>query len=144
MCVDKTSPCFRWGLIRPKQDHSFLSCQHDNQSRQVSAGPDLFENNFPPFLHCREVLNSILNPNLPLGEAVYDPEEQVEEVQVEEDSKEILDAEKEAVQAAEKGDLSSALTLFDKVTLLWQNMFDNFKYKSPSRISDFPLFNRPL
>ena len=60
-------------------------------------------------------MNSILNPNLPLGEAVYDPEEQVEEVKVEEDSKEILDAEKEAVQAAEKGDLSSALTLFDKV-----------------------------
>ena len=42
----------------------------------------------------------------------------MEEVNVEEDSKEILDAEKEAVQAAEKGDLSSALTLFDKVTLL--------------------------
>jgi len=66
----------------------------------------------------REVLNSILNPNLPLGEAVYDPEEQVEEVKVEEDSKEILDAEKEAVQAAEKGDLSSALTLFDKLVEL--------------------------
>merc|ERR1712226_340935 len=66
----------------------------------------------------REVLNSILNPNLPLGEAVYDPEEQVEEVNVEEDSKEILDAEKEAVQAAEKGDLSSALTLFDKLVEL--------------------------
>jgi len=66
----------------------------------------------------REVLNSILNPNLPLGEAVYDPEEQVEEVKVEEDSKEILDAEKKAVQAAEKGDLSSALTLFDKLVEL--------------------------
>merc|ERR1712055_235851 len=67
----------------------------------------------------REVLNSILNPNLPLGEAVYDPEEeQVEDVKVEEDSKEILDAEKEAVQAAEKGDLSSALTLFDKLVEL--------------------------
>merc|ERR1711970_1163044 len=66
----------------------------------------------------REVLNSILNPSLPLGEAVYDPEEQVEEVKVEEDSKEIVDAEKEAVQAAEKGDLSSALTLFDKLVEL--------------------------
>jgi len=64
------------------------------------------------------VLNSILNPNLPLGEAVYDPEEQVEEVEVEEDSKEILDAEKEAVQAAEKGDLTGALTLFDKLVEL--------------------------
>ena len=64
----------------------------------------------------REVLNSILNPNLPLGEAVYDPEEQVEEVEgVEEDSQEILCAEKEAVQAAEKGYLKSALKLFDKV-----------------------------
>ena len=63
------------------------------------------------------MLNSILNPNLPLGEAVYDPEEQVEEVEVEEDTKEILEAEKDAVQAAEKGDLNGALTLFDKVTL---------------------------
>ena len=62
------------------------------------------------------MLNSILNPNLPLGEAVYDPEEQVEEVDVEEDTKEILEAEKDAVQAAEKGDLRGALTLFDKVT----------------------------
>ena len=62
------------------------------------------------------MLNSILNPNLPLGEAVYDPEEQVEEVVVEEDTKEILEAEKDAVQAAEKGDLRGALTLFDKVT----------------------------
>ena len=62
------------------------------------------------------MLNSILNPNLPLGEAVYDPEEQVEEVGVEEDSEEILCAEKEAVQAAEKGYLKSALKLFDKVT----------------------------
>ena len=61
------------------------------------------------------MLNSILNPNLPLGEAVYDPEEQVEEVDVEEDTKEILEAEKDAVQAAEKGDLRGALTLFDKV-----------------------------
>ena len=78
-----------------------------------------------PFPLSREVLNSILNPNLPLGEAVYDPEEQVEEVKVEEDSKEILEAEKEAVQAAEKGDLSTALTLFDKVTLQ-QNPNDMF------------------
>merc|ERR1712060_23121 len=66
----------------------------------------------------REVLNSILNPNLPLGEAVYDPEEQVEEVLVEEDNKEILEAEKDAVQAAEKGDLRGALTLFDKLVEL--------------------------
>ena len=78
------------------------------------------------------MLNSILNPNLPLGEAVYDPEEQVEEVEVEEDSKEILDAEKEAVQAAEKGDLSSALTLFDKVTL-WQKPNDMFDIYSAGR-----------
>merc|ERR1711936_946676 len=66
----------------------------------------------------REVLNSILNPNLPLGEAVYDPEEQVEEVEVEEDTKEILEAEKDAVQAAEKGDLRGTLTLFDKLVEL--------------------------
>ena len=68
----------------------------------------------------REVLNSILNPNLPLGEAVYDPEEDLHDagVEVEEDSKEILDTEKQAVQAAEKGDLKSALAHFDKVVLV--------------------------
>ena len=67
----------------------------------------------------REVLNSILNPNLPLGEAVYDPEEDLHDAEVEvvEDSKEILDMEKQAVQAAEKGDLKSALAHFDKVVL---------------------------
>ena len=68
----------------------------------------------------REVLNSILNPNLPLGEAVYDPEEDLHDADVEvvEDSKEILDMEKQAVQAAEKGDLKSALAHFDKVVLV--------------------------
>merc|ERR1712192_344520 len=72
-----------------------------------------------PFPLSREVLNSILNPNLPLGEAVYDPEGQVEEVEgVEEDSQEILSAEKEAVQAAEKGYLKSGLKLFDKLVEL--------------------------
>ena len=58
------------------------------------------QNNLP--LLYREVLNSILNPNLPLGEAVYDPEEDLHDagIEVEEDSKEILDTEKQAVQAA--------------------------------------------
>ena len=85
-----------------------------------------------PFPLSREVLNSILNPNLPLGEAVYDPEEQVEEVEgVEEDSQQILCAEKEAVQAAEKGYLKSALKLFDKVTLQ-QNPNDMFDIHPPS------------
>lgn len=63
----------------------------------------------------REVLNSILNPNLPLGEAVYDPDEQVQDDHPQEDSEEIIETEKEAVQAAEKGDIKGALATFDKV-----------------------------
>ena len=59
-----------------------------------------------------------MNPNLPLGEAVYDPEEDLHDAE-EEDSKEILDMEKQAVQAAEKGDLKSALAHFDKVTWVY-------------------------
>jgi hypothetical protein len=64
--------------------------------------------------HDRQVLNSLLNPSLPLGEAVYDPEEQLEE-EPREDSEEILKAEREAVQAAETGDLTRAIALFDQV-----------------------------
>ena len=64
----------------------------------------------------REVLNSILNPNLPLGEAVYDPEEQVVEETAREDSEEVVEAEKDAVRAAEAGDLKKAIELFDQVT----------------------------
>ena len=67
-----------------------------------------------------------MNPNLPLGEAVYDPEEDLHDAEVEvvEDSKEILDMEKQAVQAAEKGDLKSALAHFDKVLGLVIKLFD--------------------
>ena len=63
----------------------------------------------------RQVLNSILNPNLPLGEAVYDPEEQVEEDEPREEEEEVVEAEKAAVRAAEEGDLARAMGLFDKV-----------------------------
>merc|ERR1719481_838256 len=69
----------------------------------------------------RQVLNSILNPTLPLGEAVYDPEEQVEDEVTREDSKDVLDTEQSAVRAAEQGDLAEALKLFDRLLTLDPN-----------------------
>ena len=69
------------------------------------------------------MLNSILNPNLPLGEGVFDPEEKVTEVADEVDCDEqikVLD--KEAVSAAEAGKMEQALKLFDEVKIsgiLW-------------------------
>ena len=64
----------------------------------------------------KDVLNSILNPNLPLGEGVFDPEETAEEVVEEELSDErVKDLESEAVKTAEKGDIAKALELFDQV-----------------------------
>jgi len=66
----------------------------------------------------RQVLNSILNPTLPLGEAVYDPEEQVEDEVTREDSKDVLDTEQSAVRAADSGDLAEALKLFDRLVTL--------------------------
>ena len=71
-------------------------------------------------IYFRNVLNSILNPNLPLGEGVFDPEEKVpernEEKLLEDDKVKELD--KEAVKAAESGDLDKALRLFDEVVVL--------------------------
>jgi len=67
----------------------------------------------------RDVLNSILNPNLPLGEGVFDPEEKVTEVADEVDCDEqikVLD--KEAVSAAEAGKMEQALKLFDEIISL--------------------------
>ena len=66
----------------------------------------------------RDVLNSILNPNLPLGEGVFDPEEKVplqnEEIVCDEEIKKL---DKEAVSAAEAGDMKQALEMFNKVKL---------------------------
>ena len=79
----------------------------------------------------KDVLNSILNPNLPLGEGVFDPEETAEEVVDEELSDErVKDLESEAVKTAEKGDIAKALELFDQVV----------HTKSPSQISQSLLF----
>merc|ERR1712203_801643 len=91
----------------------------------------------------REVLNSILNPNLPLGEAVYDPEEDLHdaEVEVEKDSKEILDMEKQAVQAAGKGDLKSALAHFDKLVELNPNRASSYNNRAQAhRLAGQPDF----
>merc|ERR1712106_104281 len=63
----------------------------------------------------REVLNSILNPNLPLGEGLFDPEERVPEDKSDEDDAMVKELESEAVKAAEAGDIKRALGIFDKV-----------------------------
>merc|ERR1712106_638522 len=63
----------------------------------------------------REVLNSILNPNLPLGEGLFDPEERVPEDKSDEDDAKVKELENQAVKAAEAGDIQGALHLFDKV-----------------------------
>jgi len=64
----------------------------------------------------RDVLNSILNPNLPLGEGVFDPEEKVPEDKTDEvcDEK-IKQLDQEAVTAAESGNIEKALKLFDEI-----------------------------
>merc|ERR1712227_156466 len=63
----------------------------------------------------RDVLNSILNPNLPLGEGVFDPEEKVPEDKTDGvcDDK-IKQLDQEAVSAAESGNIEKALKLFDE------------------------------
>ena len=66
------------------------------------------------------MLNSILNPNLPLGEGIFDPEEVVpdrDEDKLQEDDK-VKKIDTEAVKAAEAGDLDSALRLFDEAVSL--------------------------
>ena len=61
-------------------------------------------------------MNSILNPNLPLGEGVFDPEETVtSDDSVETVDEEIVKLDKEAVAAAEAGEIEKAIQLFDKV-----------------------------
>ena len=66
----------------------------------------------------REVLNSILNPNLPLGEGLFDPEENVPEDKSEVDETEVKELEAKAIKAAEAGDLNGALKIFDQVVEL--------------------------
>lgn len=66
------------------------------------------------------MLNSILNPNLPLGEGIFDPEEVVpdrDEDKLQEDDK-VKKLDTEAVKAAEAGDLDTALRLFDEAVRL--------------------------
>ena len=65
----------------------------------------------------RDVLNSLLNPNLPLGEGVFDPEQQAPQSLTEAgyDDQNVKKLEREAVKTAEQGDLSKALELFDEV-----------------------------
>ena len=65
----------------------------------------------------RDVLNSLLNPNLPLGEGVFDPDQQAPQSLTEAgfDDENVKKLESEAVKAAEEGDLSKALELFNEV-----------------------------
>lgn len=65
----------------------------------------------------RQILNSIINPLLPIGEAVFDPEEEGKERDPEdtvetEASKLSKSLERQAIAACERGDVESALETF--------------------------------
>jgi len=68
----------------------------------------------------RQILNSIINPLLPIGEAVFDPEEAEHgddsEQPIQESESTILakSFEREAIVACEKGDIDTALDIFRK------------------------------
>jgi len=64
------------------------------------------------------VLNSILNPSLPLGEGLFDPQNENEnqDATAEPEMPEgIKSMEKEAMIAAERGDINHAIQIFTKV-----------------------------
>ena len=65
----------------------------------------------------RNVLNSILNPNLPLGEGVFDPDQQAPESLTEAgyNDDNVKQLEKDGVRSAEEGNLNKALELFNEV-----------------------------
>jgi len=60
----------------------------------------------------RQVLNSILNPNLPLGEGVFDPEEK--EAEAEELPHQVKIIQSKGMAAAEKGDVEEAIQIFNQ------------------------------
>eukprot|EP00088_Acartia_fossae_P068819 TRINITY_DN8803_c0_g1_i1.p1 TRINITY_DN8803_c0_g1~~TRINITY_DN8803_c0_g1_i1.p1 ORF type:complete len:198 (-),score=52.48 TRINITY_DN8803_c0_g1_i1:70-663(-) len=66
----------------------------------------------------RQVLNSILNPNLPLGEGVFDPEQEGADV-VEENAQvvpqEVKDVELEGMMTAENGNIDGAIQIFTQI-----------------------------
>jgi len=65
----------------------------------------------------RQVLTSILNPNLPLGEGLYDPEEEglVENDPLQALPPQLKELEKQAMLAAEKGDTDTSIQLFGQI-----------------------------
>ena len=65
----------------------------------------------------RQILNSIINPLLPIGEGVYDLEEECTEnidtdISDTDDSRRSKKYEKEGVESAEKGNIDEAISLF--------------------------------
>lgn len=66
----------------------------------------------------RQILNSIINPLLPIGEGVYDHEEECFGANVDtdildtDDSRRSKKYEKEGVESAEKGNIAEAISLF--------------------------------
>ena len=66
----------------------------------------------------RQILNSIINPLLPIGEGVYDYEEECIDRNSHEDISDTANTrrskkyETEGVESAEKGNLSEAISLF--------------------------------
>jgi len=62
----------------------------------------------------RKVLNSILNPNLPLGEGVFDPEAENTEAETEDTPEDLKILEREGMKAAEEGNVEHAIDMFTK------------------------------
>ena len=63
----------------------------------------------------RQVLNSILNPNLPIGEGLFDPEKENENLEKDQIPEMVLNLERLGRFAAEKGEIQESLAFFTKV-----------------------------
>ena len=63
----------------------------------------------------RQVLNSILNPNLPIGEGLFDPEKENENLEKDQVPEMVLNLERLGRFAAEKGEIEESLAFFTKV-----------------------------
>ena len=64
---------------------------------------------------CRQVLNSILNPNLPIGEGLFDPEQENRYQETDQVPENVLNLERLGRFAAEKGEIQESLAFFHKV-----------------------------
>ena len=75
----------------------------------------------------RQILNSIINPLLPIGEGVHDLEQECfasdlrEEIHDREETRISRQYEKEGIDAAEKGNIEDAIALFGQGMYIFMN-----------------------